>query len=170
MKKSVINRMEFLKLFLTAVGILLGILGLAVSVKIIVAIGITAAIIALLLPKNGMNPYKSCWLDTLSNRLKMITTGYLWTHIKEGDVFTFSTVSYPHTNEDHLMRKMTVEVIDKGMYFIILKYSGDNITLIGDQKVDFTRELPRGEFLKKLYHMESIEEVKWNDQIIKVKL
>jgi hypothetical protein len=65
---------------------------------------------------------------------------------------------------------MTVEVIDKGMYFIVLKYSGDNITLIKKQEIDFTRELPRSEFLKKLHHMESVEEVKWNDSVIKVKL
>lgn len=169
MKRTVINRMEFLKLFLTAIGILLGIVGLAVSVKIIVAIGIILALIALLLPKTGMNPYKSCWLDSISYWFRMITTGYLWTHIQKGDIFTFSTVAYPHTDED-IMRTMTVEVVDKGMYFIILKYSGDNITLINKQEINFTRELPRHEFLKKLHHMESVEEVKWNDSVIKVKL
>jgi hypothetical protein len=65
---------------------------------------------------------------------------------------------------------MTVEVVEKATHYIILKYSGDNITLLNAQQADFTRELPRAEFLKKLNHMQSVEEAKWNETVIKVKL
>ena len=169
-KLTIINRTELLKLVLLGIGIILGIVGIVTAVNFVTITGLLFAIISIIFPSNTLNPYKANFLDKIAGWFRLYTTGLFWTILKEGDKLSFSTVAYAHKEDEHIAKTMTVEVVEKATHYIILKYSGDNITLLNAQQADFTREMPRAEFLKKLNHMQSVEEAKWNETVIKVKL
>lgn len=169
-KLTILNRTELLKLVLLGIGIILGIVGTATAANFVTITGLLFAIISIVFPSNTLNPYKANFLDKIAGWFRLYTTGLFWTILKEGDKLSFSTVAYTHKEDEHIAKTMTVEVVEKSTHYIILKYSGDNITLLNAQQADFTREMPRAEFLKKLNHMQSVEEAKWNETVIKVKL
>lgn len=169
-KLIIINRTKLFRLVLLGIGILLGIIGIAVVNNFVTIIGLSCAIVSIIFPANTLNPYKATFFDKIAGWFKLYTTGLFWTRLKEGDTLSFSTVAYTYKENEHIAKTMIVEVIEKASHYIILKYSGDNITLLDNQQADFTREMPKAEFLKKLNHMQSVEEAKWNETIIKVKL
>ena len=169
-KLTILNRTELFKLLLLGIGILLGIIGIAASASFVTIAGLSFAIVSIVFPANTLNPYKANFLDKVAGWFRLYTTGLFWSTLKEGDTLSFSTVAYTYKENEHIAKTMTVEVVEKATHYIILKYSGDNITLLNAQQADFTREMPRAEFLKKLNHMQSVEEAKWNETIIKVKL
>ena len=169
-KLTILNRTELFKLLLLGIGILLGIIGIATSTSFVTIAGLSFAIVSIVFPTNTLNPYKANFLDKIAGWFHLYTTGLFWTTLKEGDTLSFSTIAYTYKENEHIAKTMTVEVIEKGGHHIILKYSGDNITLLNAQQADFTREMSRAEFLKKLNHMQSVEEAKWNKTLIRVKL
>lgn len=169
-KLTILNRTELFKLVLLGIGIILGIIGIAAAANFVTITGLLFAIVSIVFPSNTLNPYKANFLDKIAGWFRLYTTGLFWTILKEGDKLSFSTIAYTHKEDEHIAKTMTVEVIEKATHYIILKYSGDNITLLNAQQADFTREMPRAEFLKKLNHMQSVEEAKWNETVIKVKL
>jgi hypothetical protein len=167
---TILNRTELFRIVLLGLGILLGIIGIATASNFVTITGLLCAIVSIVFPTNILNPYKATFFDKIAGWFKLYTTGLFWTRLKEGDILSFSTVAYTYKENEHIAKTMTVEVIEKASHYIILKYSGDNIMLLNAQQADFTREMPRAEFLKKLNHMQSVEEAKWNETIIKVKL
>jgi hypothetical protein len=169
-KLTIVNRTELLKLFLLGIGITLGIIGVGTSINFITIIGLVFAIVSIIFPTNALNPYKASFFDKAAGWFRLYTTGLFWNKLKVGDVLSFSTIAYTHSEAEHIVRTMNVEVKEKGDYHIVLSYSGDNITLLGSQQADFVRELSRADFLKKLNYMQSVEEAKWNTTVIKVRL
>lgn len=171
MKKiTILNRTELCRLVLLGIGIILGIIGIAIPNSLVTIAGLLCAIVSIVFPANIFDPFKATFFDKIAGWFKLYTTGLFWTNLKEGDTLSFSTVAYTYKENEHIAKTMIVEVIEKASHYIILKYSGDNITLLNAQQADFTREMSRAEFLKKLNHMQSVEEAKWNETIIKVKL
>lgn len=169
-KLTILNRTELFRLVLLGIGILLGIIGIGAVINFITIIGLLFAIVSIIFPANTLNPYKANFLDKVAGWFRLYTTGLFWSTLKKGDTLSFSTIAYTYRENEHIAKTMTVEVVEKTKYYIILKYSGDNIMLVNAQQADFTREMSRAEFLKKLNHMQSVEEAKWNETIIKVKL
>lgn len=169
-KLTILNRTELFRLVLLGIGIILGIIGIAATANFVTITGLLFAIISIVFPANTLNPYKANFLDKIAGWFRLYTTGLFWTTLKEGDILSFSTVAYTYKENEHIAKTMTVEILEKASHYIVLKYSGDNIMLLNAQQADFTREMSRAEFLKKLNHMQSVEEAKWNTTIIKVKL
>lgn len=169
-KLTILNRTELFRLVLLGIGILLGIIGIGAVINFITIIGLLFAIVSIIFPANTLNPYKANFLDKVAGWFRLYTTGLFWTTLKKGDTLSFSTVAYTYKENEHIAKTMTVEVIEKAAHYIILKYSGDNIMLVNAQQADFTREMSSAEFLKKLNHMQSVEEAKWNETLIQVKL
>lgn len=164
---KLIKRSNVLKYVLMAIAIITGTIGFLAVVQQVIAISLIIAALSLTITSKTMNPTRCTILDTIAAYVNIITTGYLWKHIKIGDSFTF--IKHMHTDEEGIAVKiMKVIVIDKDNGGLSLRYTGDNVMFDGSP-INITKEIDKETFINiVMKYWNRIDFISWNGKTIRI--